>query len=202
MIESASRLIVRLALLPSRTVLTGGPAYLGVRTVIAGTANTIEIGRGTVLRGTRITIRGSGNVIRIGDGVRMVDGHLWLEGDGCAVVVGQHCSFEPGVKLAAVEDHSTITVGEDCMFSEDVQVRTSDSHPISADGIRVNSAADITIGDRVWVCNGAMILKGATVGAGSVVGARAVVTHGSHDANVVLAGTPASVVRTRITWAR
>jgi acetyltransferase-like isoleucine patch superfamily enzyme len=89
------------------------------------------------------------------------------------------------------------------MFSEDVQIRTSESHPIFDETrTRVNPGKSIRVGDHVWVGSGALILKGAQVGGGTVIGARSVVTRQHVETNVILARSPASIVRTGIRWAR
>jgi maltose O-acetyltransferase len=54
--------------------------------------------------------------------------------------------------------------------------------------------ARITIGDKVWIGGGAIMLPGVTIGANTVVGAGAVVTR-DLPANVVAVGNPARVVR-------
>jgi acetyltransferase-like isoleucine patch superfamily enzyme len=89
------------------------------------------------------------------------------------------------------------------MVASDVQFMTSDAHSvIDADtGRRINPAADIFVGDHVWLGLQTVILKGASIGAGAVVGLRAVVT-GSVPANCVAAGTPARVIRQNVRWDR
>lgn len=177
-------------------------AYPHIRFEGRGAGNTVNILDGAVLHNVTITIRGSKNTITIGPHARMRDGHIWAEGDGCAIEIGEATTFEPGVKLAAVEDGSRITIGRDSMFSEDVQVRTSDSHGIWADGVRTNPARDVTIGAHVWVGNGAFVLKGVRIPNDSIVGARSVVTRGTDEPRVVLAGFPAQIVRTGASWTR
>lgn len=204
-IERASIALARTRLrrLGGGNRLDATSAVLDVSFAGRGTGNLISVDPGAVLRGTRITIRGDGNVLRIGSGVRMSDGDLWLEGDGCTIEIGDGSSFEPRVKLAAVEDGRRIVLGEGCMFSEDVQVRTSDSHPIYDEhGVRINGGEDVTFGDRVWIGNRSFVLKGVTVASDSIVGACSVVTRSSKEPGVVLAGAPATVVRRGVTWGR
>lgn len=60
----------------------------------------------------------------------------------------------------------------------------------------------ITLGNHVWVGQGARILKGANIGSGSVVGMSAIVTRGDYPEAAVIVGNPAKVVRTNIRWER
>ncbi|WP_375407949.1 acyltransferase, partial [uncultured Methylobacterium sp.] len=66
-------------------------------------------------------------------------------------------------------------------------------------GDRVNPAADIAIGDHVWAAADVTILRNAVIGRDSIVGMRSVVRD-AFPPNVSLAGIPARVVRTGVTW--
>jgi acetyltransferase-like isoleucine patch superfamily enzyme len=177
--------------------------YLGIHLDVSGKRNRLIVEPDVRLRGVRVTMRGDDNTIHLGSGVRMLAGDLWVEGNRCTVEVGARTTFESGAKLAAVEDDSTVSVGSECLFSEGVELRTCDSHEIhDANGRRVNPPGDVAIGDRVWMGNGAIVLKGVSLANDCIVGARSVVVHSSSEAGVVLAGAPARIVRTGVTWRR
>ena len=85
-------------------------------------------------------------------------------------------------------------------MSPAVQIRNGDSHAIFSKGIRTNKAKPVLVSDNVWIGDGAVILKGTKIPSDSVVAARAVVTKSFHDSGSVLAGNPAMLVKTGITW--
>jgi acetyltransferase-like isoleucine patch superfamily enzyme len=58
------------------------------------------------------------------------------------------------------------------------------------------------LGEHVWICKAATILKGAHIGAGCVVARGAVVVAGRYPERAILAGVPAKVVRENIYWER
>ena len=58
------------------------------------------------------------------------------------------------------------------------------------------SKGDVTIGNDVWVGDGALILSGVSIGNGAVIGARAVVTKDVKPYEIV-AGNPARHIRFR-----
>lgn len=171
---------------------------------VAGENNSVVIGPDCILDSVTFHLRGNGHRVRIGPGCR-INGPsvLWLEDEACTLEIGAGSTFE-GVHIAVTEPGSTVRVGDDCMFAYNIEVRSGDSHPIiSADtGERLNPAQDVAIGDHVWVGVGAKILKGATIAACSVVATGAIVTLGSLEEGVILAGIPAVVARSGITWKR
>jgi acetyltransferase-like isoleucine patch superfamily enzyme len=67
-------------------------------------------------------------------------------------------------------------------------------------GQRINLGKDIIIGDRVWVCEKVHILKGANIGSDSVIGTCSVVTKGNYLNNSLLAGNPAKIRKSNISW--
>jgi acyl-[acyl carrier protein]--UDP-N-acetylglucosamine O-acyltransferase len=131
-----------------------------------------------------------------------LNGKFELLGEGNLIELGQKTtSFN--IFLGAYEQKTAIKIGKDCMFSGWIDIRTGDSHAIVDElGQRVNPARDIFIGDHVWIGQRVILLKGAQVGQNSVVGAGSIVTGKSFPANSVLAGIPAKVVKTEVTWVR
>lgn len=61
---------------------------------------------------------------------------------------------------------------------------------------QVGTTAEISIGEDCWIGAGAFVLPGVTIGNGTVVGAGSVITQ-SLPENVIVAGVPARVIRTR-----
>ena len=100
-----------------------------------------------------------------------------------------------------MHEPSTITIGKGCLFG-DSDLWTSDMHSIldKKSGRRINPSADIVIGDRVWLGQGVLILKGSSIGSDCVVGARSVVAGATVPPNSLIAGMPARVIKSNITW--
>lgn len=90
-------------------------------------------------------------------------------------------------------DRGGITLGDDVFIGPNVQLIT-ENHPEQPQNRRNVYARPISIGRKVWIGAGAIILPGVTVGENSIVGAGAVVKK-DVPANVIVAGVPAKIVR-------
>lgn len=102
-----------------------------------------------------------------------------------------------------INTNGYVEVGEDCMFSHGIRISQSDQHHIFdlETHKRINHAKPVKIGNHVWVGRECELLGGATIGNNSIVGAKSV-TSSSFGNNVVLAGSPARVIREKVIWAR
>lgn len=180
-----------------------GSDLLNIGLDIRGDRNRITIGEGCFLSGLQFHIRGSDHVIDIGKNCRVTrGGSFWVEDDHCCLTIGEGTTMVD-VHIAVTEPASRVTIGEGCMFANDIEIRSGDSHSVLdvKSGERINFAEDVTIGRHVWVASHAILLKGVDLGENSIVAAGAVVTH-SCEPGSLLAGNPAKVIRTGVSWKR
>ncbi|AYW45797.1 chorismate mutase [Tetragenococcus koreensis] len=93
-------------------------------------------------------------------------------------------------------DICPISIGDDCMLAPNVKLYTA-SHPLHPVKRKsgLEDGSPITIGNDVWIGGGSVIIPGVTLGNNVVVGAGSVVTKSFPD-NVVIAGNPATVIKT------
>ncbi len=170
-----------------------------------GTGNKLILGKNSKfgsLGTPKIDFIGSGNTIELGERVVLKRGHLRFVGDNQTIKIGSKTTIN-GVYIL-VDEQTNVTIGSDCMFSYSIELRTTDAHSIldTNSGERVNRAADINIGDKVWVGKEVMITKGVTLSSNVIVGARALVTKSFDAEFCAIAGVPASVVKECVTWDR
>lgn len=180
-----------------------GARLRNVELDVIGDRNVISIGAGAVLNNVKIRMRGNDHRLFIGENCRVSRGaSFWFEDEHCVLQIGERTTMVE-VHIAVTEPGSKVIIGSDCMFANDIDIRSGDSHSIidESSGERLNFAEDVYIEDHVWVGAHTVILKGVRIGANSVVATGAVVTH-SCGQGVVLAGNPAKVVRTGISWKR
>ncbi|OXY81524.1 hypothetical protein B6S08_11145 [Oceanimonas doudoroffii] len=73
-------------------------------------------------------------------------------------------------------------------------------HLLNQNGDIINPASAVRIGDHVWIGARAMILKGSEIADDCVVGAQSLVTGRFSENKVLIAGSPAKVVKKDILW--
>jgi acetyltransferase-like isoleucine patch superfamily enzyme len=141
----------------------------------------LEIGKHAVLRMGRFSWIGHGSKIRVHEGEVSI---------GAKSVMGQECT---------ISAYQHVSIGRECIIADRVMLIDFDhgvvevERPIRLQGIYKR---DVRVGHNVWIGYGACILRGVSVGDNCIVGTSAVVTKGVPD-NAVVAGVPASVIRTR-----
>jgi acetyltransferase-like isoleucine patch superfamily enzyme len=128
-------------------------------------------------------------------------------GPGCQLgIVGELICGDrfaiTGFSLIATKQ--SITFGNNVMLSWDVSVIDHDWHDICDEkGILLNPPRPVFVGDDVWVCCQALILKGCTIKNGVIVAAGTTVT-GSIDASNAIIGADSRlrVLRSNVFWKR
>ena len=161
--------------------------------------NTVNFGKKNRIRKCTVAIHGTGNTLTFEDGANLKGVHIELDGTNCEMIIGKRCVIGEGCYFSAREKNTRLQIGDDCMFSRNVKLMTSDGHDILKAGERINPANNVTIGNRVWLADGAVVLKGCTVGDGAIVGLNSVVTR-DVAARSIAAGNPAKVVKEDIDW--
>lgn len=169
---------------------------------VLGKGNRIIMESGAVLTGTAITITSDDNEIVIKKGARFKGSINSKRTGGNRLSIGERSTF--GHVTFILAEGRTIDIGSDCMFAWSIEVRPTDSHPIfdGDTGERINHAKDIYVGDKVWVGGKSFLMKGASIPAGCVVGMGSLVTKAFEEERCVIAGNPARVVRSNVTWDR
>ena len=174
---------------------------VGTTVDISGINNSVVINSGGYIEGLKIFVRGNNTSLYIGENVSFHRGgaSLWIEDSNSSIRIGSHSVLFGDVHIASTEG-SSIRIGKSCLIAPSVQIRSGDSHAIIQDNHRINHAAPVSISNRVWIADGALLLKGSTVPPDSVVAARAVVTKAFTESGSIYAGNPARMVKTGIRW--
>jgi acetyltransferase-like isoleucine patch superfamily enzyme len=80
-------------------------------------------------------------------------------------------------------------------------LKDGDGHEIyDSDVALVNPPKPIVVGDNVWIGADVTLLKGAKLPNGTIVGYRSVITKAFEEKNLLLAGSPARILKQGVTW--
>ena len=108
------------------------------------------------------------------------------------VSVGDHTRIGIGsVVIGPVSIGANVLVAQHVVFSGLNHNYSDVNQPIASQGVR---AAEVRVGDNVWIGAKAVILPGVIIGTHCVIGAGAIVTRSVPDYSVV-AGNPARIIR-------
>ena len=178
----------------------------GVKIEFFGKNNCITIEEGSVFSNLHIKMRENSQVTiekTHSRGIRntVID---MAGSSNNRLVIMKNCSIESCRFSMANESNLSIEIGEDCMFSSNVVFRATDGHVIYDINSKslLNQAKPISIGNHVWLGSGVTILKGTKILDNTVIGTGSVVTKAFSESNIVIAGTPARVVKNNIGWDR
>ncbi len=140
-----------------------------------------------------------------------VDGEVVFTGSallkyGSKIIVAKRAYLEIGDKFrispnSAIICYKKIVFGNNCRLSWDVLVMDTDFHKIkSMDGEQINMPKEITIGNNVWIGTRAMVMKGTKLASYCIVASNSVVSKEIEGSYQIIAGMPAKVVKTGVTW--
>jgi acetyltransferase-like isoleucine patch superfamily enzyme len=107
--------------------------------------------------------------------------------EGARVEIGSHCGFSGTVIGCA----RSIIIGDNVRCGANTLITDTDWH---FDDPRAGGNMPVIIEKGVWLSVNVTVLKGVTIGENTLVGAGSIVTR-SLPANVVAAGSPATVIR-------
>jgi len=169
---------------------------------IRGNNNQIKFESNSFLGDITIFIYGNDNKITIADNCVIKSGVFWIEDNNCEIFIDSKTTIE-SVDFGVSENNSKVYIGKDCMLSSGVKFKTGDSHSIidAEKNIRINPAGNIYIGNHVWIGQDVIVLKNTTVGDNCVIGIRSLVGK-TFDENLLIAGTPAKILKEKINWTR
>ena len=139
------------------------------------------------LKGSIINHRKDKSLVSVGKHTNIQGELLIMEYGGC-INVGEYCYIGEGSRIWSGKK---VTIGNRVLISHNVNIHDNIAHPLDAgdrhkDFLHIflrqpqdnvdYRAAEIVIGDDVWIGFNATILKGVTIGNGAIIGACAVIT--------------------------
>ena len=186
------------------------PILIGWNTkIISAKSGVIQFPNGCRPLMVRLGFAGSPSVPTDHRGrVSIYGGSLTFEGRACfaagstldnsgVMTIGKNFSSNKNTFISCSKE---VTIGEEVMLGWNVQIYDASGHTIYYKGQAKHSQASIKVGNHVWICSYATLLKGAEIGDGSIVAWRSLLTKSIPLKNVLVAGNPAVVKSDDISW--
>ena len=123
---------------------------------------------------------------------------------GCAIRVDSGV-LEIGSNFCAnkkcfISCNKYIKIGDDVLLGWNVGIRDSDGHYILTNGNENENVKGVIIGNHVWICSHVNILKGVEIGNDSVISYNSCVLGQFKEANLLIGGYPAKLLKREIDW--
>lgn len=125
-------------------------------------------------------------------------------GAGAMIEAPFHCAYGMNVHLGTgvylnagctILDTAPVVIGDGTMMGPGVQIYCANHHKDPAKRVAgLEIAQPVTIGSRVWIGGGAIILPGVSIGDDAIIGAGSVVAHNVTVGRTVV-GNPARPVK-------
>ena len=125
---------------------------------------------------------------------------------GSKIIVNKGAILSIGDKFrlttnSAVICYKKITFGNNVIISWDTIIMDTDFHKIlDLNGNVLNSPREILIGDNVWIGMRVVILKGTKVENDNIIASNSFLNKPVSGSFQIIAGNPAVVVKTDVTW--
>lgn len=138
--------------------------------------------------------------------IRMGGGKLYITGtvslftranvhvfENAILSIGDGTYINEGANVAVKH---RISIGEHCAISNDVSIMDSDFHTIID---KDEKESGVSIGNHVWIGEGAIILKNVSIGDNCIIGAKTVVTK-NVPSGCIAVGNPMKIIKTDVNW--
>lgn len=125
---------------------------------------------------------------------------------GAKIIVGEKGTLKLGndIRLSSgsfIICYKHVEIGDNCRISWNSQIIDTDFHRVfDEDRNHINPDKEIIIGNNCWIGNHSFVLKGTRLNDMVILASNSMVNKQFLESNVILAGNPAKVIKTAITW--
>lgn len=137
-------------------------------------------------------------------------GSLFFKGsfilsEGCVVRIEKQGALSLGDNFYANKNcffsvDKRVSLGDNVLCGWNVQIRDSDGHSVFTNGVKHSDSEDVFVGKHCWLASDVVIMKGVHIADDNVVAFGSRVLRGCETSNNLLAGFPAKVVKTGVSW--
>jgi len=148
---------------------------------------------------TRITLGSRAKLVVHGDFILGPNVTIGISDDAELILGGRKDSTGSGISCATrIMVKERLTIGHDTIVAWNVFLTDCDWHAIAGRPF----VAPTEIGSKVWIAEGASVLKGCKIGDGCIIASHALCTEKNFPAQSLVGGVPGKVIREGVEWCR
>lgn len=172
----------------------------GLKIQLQGTNNKIIFHKNINFKGI-IEVDSENAVIEFGDNVCGFIRVRAKYGHNQKLRIGNNTTiYDGGIIL---DENASVEIGSNVLASTQILFQASDGHAIQDSTTKepINCIKHpLIVEDHVWIGTRVILLKNTHIHKDSVIGAGSITCTDYKDSNVVIAGNPAKIIKTGITW--
>ncbi len=146
---------------------------------------------------------GKGNKISKGTLSVFAIPHIGKDIPGGKCIIGENNIFNGDCNITIpLHNNNCVKIGNNNLFAHNVNIVGLSEHLVYdlETKIQTNIEKGVNIGNNIWIGTSATIINKAKIPDNSIVGRNSLVTKSFDQENSLIAGIPASVKRTNISW--
>lgn len=125
--------------------------------------------------------------------------------EGCTIRIEKQGIFSLGDNFYANKNcffsiDKQVSIGDNVLCGWNVQIRDSDGHSIFTNGVKQSNCKEVIIGNHCWLASDVVIMKGVHIANDNIVAFGSRVLKDCETSNNILAGFPAKIVKTGVSW--
>ena len=138
-------------------------------------------------------------------GLVVFEGHAVIK-YGAKLIVGEGATLKLGNNFritsgSAIICYKSVQFGNDCRIAWDTQIIDTDFHKVfDSESNHLNPDKEIRMGNNCWIGNHCLVQKGTQLGDMVVLSSNSMINKVFEESHVILAGSPARIIKTSIAW--
>lgn len=179
-----------------------GDYIAGLNIKITGNNNFVKLSAKTTFINSFINIASDNNTVQINEVEKAIFGLDIWNGDNQCFVWDCGAGSARFAAFYMCQAFSRIEINKDCLLS-DVTIWSGDAHTVydkKTGKITNGLPHTVSIGEHCWIAAETFLTKNASLPPNTIVGARTVIAKKFEKEFTCIAGNPAKIIKTDITW--
>lgn len=93
-----------------------------------------------------------------------------------------------------------VCIGHNVLCGWNVQIRDSDGHSVFTNGIKHSNCKEVSVGNHCWLASDVVVMKGVHIADDNIIAFGSRVLKDCETSNNLLAGFPAKIIKSDVSW--